>query len=122
MKTGTVALGNASLHLGYSGIIKPNQRGLVREITEFFVPENQRGNGEGSALLREVCEEADSKAIILILIADGVRLATYYQRFGFVIVPYNDDKPILMARKPTITSLKWIGGVVKKSIARKTVL
>lgn len=98
MKTGTVALGNASLHLGYSGIIKPNQRGLVREITEFFVPENQRGNGEGSALLREVCDEADSKGIHLILIADGARLAAYYSLFGFAILPGDEIK--LMCRKP----------------------
>src|ERR1035437_6238961 len=100
MKTGTVALGNASLHLGYSGIIKPNQRGLVREITEFFVPESQRGKGEGSALLHEVCDEADSKGVHLILIADSARLAAYYLWFGFVMIPRDDDDVMLMCRKP----------------------
>ena len=98
MKTGSVELGNASLHLGYSQIIKPNQRGFAREITEFFVPEIHRGKGEGTALLKEVCDQADIDKLLLIIIADNIRLATFYAKFGFKAIQEN---PILMARNPT---------------------
>jgi predicted GNAT family N-acyltransferase len=98
MKTGTVAIGNASLHIGYSGIVPPNKRGLLREITEFFVPENQRGQGEGTSLLNDVCAQADDEHIILMIMADTPRLQGFYARHGFVTIQDGDD--ILMARKP----------------------
>jgi len=97
MKPGTIQLGNASLHIGYPQIVPGNLRGFAREITEFNVPEDFRGNGEGSELLKEVCEQADQHDIMLILIADTEKLAMYYGRFGFVPI---QDKPILMVRKP----------------------
>jgi N-acetylglutamate synthase-like GNAT family acetyltransferase len=97
MKTGTITLGNASLHIGYPQIIAPNQRGHAREITCFTVPEEHRGKGEGSALLQDVCEQADQNKILLIIIADTLRLATFYARHGFISI---QDKPILMYRKP----------------------
>jgi predicted N-acetyltransferase YhbS len=97
MKPGTFQLGNASLHIGYPQIVQGNLRGFAREITEFNVPEEFRGKGEGSELLKEVCEQADQHDIMLILIADTEKLALYYGRFGFVPI---QDKPILMVRKP----------------------
>jgi len=97
MKTGTIALGNASLHIGYSQIIAPNQRGLAREITEFFVPEEHRGKGDGSELLKEVCEQADSERLLLLIIADTERLANFYYLHGFKTI---QEKPILMVRSP----------------------
>ena len=98
MKTGTVALGNASLHLGYSQIVEPSQRGFAREITEFIVPESQRGKGEGSILLQDVCDQADQENLLLLIIADTVKLAQFYMRFGFTTI---QEKPvILMCRSP----------------------
>ena len=98
MKTGTVNLGNASIHIGYSQIVPPNQRGHARELTEFSVPEEHRGKGEGSLLLSEICLEADQKAILLLIQADNKRLQDFYARHGFVTI--QEDNVILMARKP----------------------
>jgi len=100
MKTGTIALGNASLHIGFSQVVKANQRGLLREITEFFVPENQRGNGEGSALLDSVCEQADDAGIFLLIKPDTARLAGFYARHGFQTL--QDGENTFMVRKPMI--------------------
>lgn len=98
MSPGTLTLGNASLHVGYSGIIEPHQRGLVREITEFFVPEEHRGNGEGTALLDDVCSQADINGLMLIIIADTPRLQSFYARHGFMTI--QDEPVILMMRMP----------------------
>lgn len=97
MKPGTIELGNASVRVGYPQIIAPNQRGHARELTEFFVSEEYRGKGEGSALLKEVCEQADQGKLMLIMIADSLRLASFYARHGFIAIQAN---PILMARTP----------------------
>ena len=97
MKTGTVALGNASLHIGYSQVIAPNRRGLAREITEFYVPEEHRGKGDGGELLKEVCEQADQEKLLLLIIADNERLEKFYYLHGFKTI---QEKPILMARSP----------------------
>jgi len=97
MKPGTIQLGNASLHISYPQIVPGNLRGFSREITEFFVPEEFRGNGEGTELLKDVCDQADAEHILLLLIADTEKMAMYYGRFGFVAI---QDKPILMVRSP----------------------
>lgn len=100
MKTGTITLGNASLHIGYSGIVKPNKRGLLREITEFHVPETLRGKGDGSKLLDEVCKQADNDGIILMIKPDTPRLKDFYAKYGFVAI--QEDAVTIMARKPQI--------------------
>lgn len=97
MKPGTITLGNASIHVGYSGVIKANKRGLLRELSEFHVPESHRGNGEGTALLADVCEQADQEGLILMITADTPRLCDFYARHGFVVV--QDEGVILMARQ-----------------------
>ena len=97
MKTGTVQLGNATMHIGYSQIVPGNLRGFARELTEFHVPEEFIGKGEGSELMKAVCEQADEKDILLILIADTEKLELYYGRFGFVAI---QKEPVLMIRNP----------------------
>ena len=98
MKNGTLALGDASLHIGYSQVIEPSQRGFVREITEFFVPEPQRGKGQGTALLTDVCEQANQHKLMLIIIADNARLQSFYVRHDFITI--QDEPVILMMRNP----------------------
>jgi GNAT superfamily N-acetyltransferase len=99
MKVGRVELGDASIRIAHSQIIPPTKRGLARELTEFFVPEDKRGQGAGSALLAEVCEQADSDNILLIVIADTERLALFYARHGFKELPRDDGaSAIIMAR------------------------
>ena len=98
MKPGTLTLGNASAYIGYSQITKPNQRGLLREITNFEVPEEHRGKGEGTELLKDICAQADEEGIILMLKADTLRLENYYTRQGFTTIQANPV--ILMVRQP----------------------
>lgn len=102
MKPGTIQLGNASLHIGYPQIVSEDMKDFSREITELFVPEKFRGKGEASELLKEVCNEADDKQILLILIADTKRLALFYSKFGFEAIQQN---PILMARCPRVDNI-----------------
>lgn len=99
MKPGTVQLGSATIHIGYAGIVPPNMRGFARELTEFYVPEEHRNKGEGSELLKEVCDQADQHRILLIIMADNDRLADFYARFGFQQIQIS---PILMIRPPMI--------------------
>jgi predicted GNAT family N-acyltransferase len=98
MKTGTIQLGNASIHIGYSQIAKPNQRGFLRELSEFNVPEEFRGRGEGSNLLSDVCLQADQTNTYLLLLADNQRLKDFYSRFKFNTISSKDD--MLMVRVP----------------------
>lgn len=101
MKPGTITLGNASLHIGYSQIVDPSQRGFAREITDFSVIDGHRGKGEGTLLLKDVCDEADNENLLLLIIADTVKLAQFYMRFGFKTI---QEKPvILMCRSPKNT-------------------
>lgn len=98
MKTGTVQLGNATIHIGYSQVTKPNQRGMLRELTEFNVPEEFRGKGEGSALLSDICEQADNEGLFLLLLAKDARLANYYARFNFLAITPQDS--MMLVRSP----------------------
>ena len=97
MKPGDIQLGNASLHIGYPQCVPGNQRGHIREITRFYVPEEFRGKGEGTALLQDVCEQADIKQLALMLIADTERLLLYYGTFGFELI---QPTPMIMLRLP----------------------
>ena len=96
MKPGKIELGSASIYLSHSQIVPPTKRGFAREIREFFVPEVDRGKGFGTALLEEVCTQADEKRILLLIIADNERLQGFYERHGFQLI--QDDGKKLMAR------------------------
>lgn len=60
------------------------------EINRINVPGVARGKGHGSALLREICADADSEGVVLTLgVAssgplDNTDLARWYARYGFV--------------------------------------
>lgn len=95
--------GAASLKLSYSQAIPVHMRGGIREITSVYTPEADRGKGEASALLKQVCEEADRAGIVLILIPkpfdaglDELQLIAWYARHGFTQIQNN---PTLMARQ-----------------------
>lgn len=98
MKIGTIQLGKASAHIGYPQVIPPNKRGNSREITELFVPVEHRGKGAASALLNDICIQADQDEILIILMADTKQLENFYSRFNFVTIQSNSV--ILMARQP----------------------
>ena len=95
MKPGIRTHGPASLRLSYSTLVGANLRGMLRELTHLQVSEDARGQGHGSALMREVCAEADKAQTVLMLTADDTRLADWYARFGFKLI---QDGPLLMVR------------------------
>jgi predicted N-acetyltransferase YhbS len=70
---------------------------MLRELTELSTGSEEQGKGHGSALMREVCEEADKSATVLMLIADSTKLADWYSRFGFQLIQVT---PRLMLRSP----------------------
>lgn len=78
-------------------------RARVRELTNFEVPEAQRGHGIGTALLQRTVEEADKNAMILMLMPDegNDRLFGFYERFGFRLT---QSDPPLMLRAPHVVN------------------
>lgn len=75
-------------------------------ITRINVPEPHRGNGHGSALLREICMDADTEQVNLWLeihASDGRgvmnydKLVAWYERHGF---KFSTIIPTMMVRRP----------------------
>lgn len=67
----------------------------MREISNLHTLEAQRGLGDGSRLMRKICEEADGEGLMLMLMPDTDRLATWYAGFGFVTI---QESPSIMVR------------------------
>jgi GNAT superfamily N-acetyltransferase len=92
----------------------PQSLNRVREIIALFTDPAQRNKGYASALIKEVCAEADKQAIVLLLKAEkygktgGIEeLIPFYNKFGFVHIQENPD---LMARAPQVK----LGKVIKR--------
>ena len=95
MKPGIRTKGPASARLSYSTLVGANLRGMLRELTHLQVSEDARGQGHGSALMRDICAEADKARTVLMLTADSRKLAAFYERFGFKLIQAD---PLLMVR------------------------
>lgn len=80
-------------------------------MTSVFTPETDRRQGHGSALLRNLCAEADEHRKVLLLMPkpygavgmDDAQLIEWYARFGFEAI---QSAPVLMARRPGSVSFK----------------
>lgn len=116
MRPGTVVLGQASLHLGYSAMVPPNLRGHALEITELLTAVNERGQNHANSLMQDVCSQADQAGKTLLLMPerygqDGPtteQLSDWYQRrHGFVVLQLS-PKTILV-RMPAAAAAKWAG-------------
>lgn len=92
---GKRTFGPASLKLSYSQAMPADMRGGFREIWEVWCPEDSRGRGYASGLMRNVCAQADRAGLILILFPGSESLADWYLTFGFDIVQEN---PLMMSR------------------------
>ena len=77
-------------------VVSANLRGMIREVSSVTVPEDQQGKGLGSALMADICADADRSGVILMLIADTAKLADWYARFGFDTI--QNEPSILMCR------------------------
>lgn len=112
LRPGTIEWGGASLVLRYSGLVAPVYRGLLREIAELYVPPELRHQGRASALMAEVCRQADNESVTLLLMPNPYEerpgahpgltqrgLAVWYAaRFGFFTLQH--DPALVMIRLP----------------------
>jgi predicted GNAT family acetyltransferase len=98
--------GSASLQVRISLALPKRLRAHTREITKVHTPASMQGNGLASALMREVCAEADEAGMTLMLwprpYGDDVALSAsmlcdWYAGFGFRVI---QPEPVLMARAP----------------------
>lgn len=86
----------------------PADMDRVRELTRVWCEPKARKQGYATELVSQVCEEADSESIVLILqpvnwgrsggIRSPIELEAWYRRFGFIRTQSN---PVLMARAPS---------------------
>ncbi len=98
MKTGKRQRGAASLNVGYSQAIPAHMRGKVLEVSHVHTDEVHRGKGQATQLLMDVCDEADTDDVVLMLMPNGEAwLVDWYEKFGFVEI---QEYPLLMARPP----------------------
>jgi N-acetylglutamate synthase-like GNAT family acetyltransferase len=104
MKNGRHALGPASCVVSYSYAVPSNMRGKLREITGLQVKRSDRGQGHGTALLKQVAEEADKAALALLVVVEPYDseksqwdLGNWYRKHGFVDIQVS---PRVMVRAP----------------------
>lgn len=99
MKLGEREKDGATLQINICQAIPPKLRVETREISDVHVPAKQRKTGLGSALMHQVCDEADSGNITLLLTCSN-ELRRWYARFGFIVL---QDNIGLLARMPGST-------------------
>lgn len=109
MTPGLRTLGEATLTIGVCRALPPEMRPQTRELSGLEVPPESRGEGQASALMHQVCDEADAAGITLVLFVQPFNdpdmgraqlIDWYAKRFGFM--PIQADPP-LMARMPGST-------------------
>jgi GNAT superfamily N-acetyltransferase len=92
---GDVKMGPASASLSILGVVLPDLRDNIREISSFYVKEDERGKGAGTALLKAICEQADEYCLALLVLVERSSLVAWYSRHGFDVL---QDNPIVMVR------------------------
>ena len=91
MKPGTYTHGQASVRIGYTQVVPAPMRGRLREVTSLSVAREARGQGAASALMHEVCAQADAAGLALMVLVepydgasmDELQLSAWYARMGF---------------------------------------
>ena len=84
---------------GYIHICPP-ENGVV-ELDDFYLREDFRGQGIGSAVLTELCAEADDKSRTLLLYCfkENERALRLYERHGFAVTDTAGGSRFIMERK-----------------------
>jgi predicted N-acetyltransferase YhbS len=85
----------ATCDLIVSNALPMGMRRNVRELHDLHTPEEDRGKGYASQLMHDLCRDADEHGMLLMLVADDVKLAAFYSRWGFQPI---QAKPLIMAR------------------------
>lgn len=95
---------SASLRIAIADGLPERMRKLTREVLS--VRSTNPRKGHATALMHEVCNEADKWWITLIVQPskfddgmDDAKLVPFYSRFGFVVF---QNEPCLMARSPQL--------------------
>ena len=90
MELGERHHGAASARIRLCPGLGPKLQASTRELCDLRVPQEQQWRGHASALLREVCKEADAAGVMLVLFVDPFdtglpadNLAAWYGRHGF---------------------------------------
>lgn len=116
LRPGTIVLGPASLHLGYTALVPPHLRGLALEITELLTAVNERGQNHANSLMQDVCQQADQAGKTLLLMPERFgqgglttdELSDWYQRrHGFVVL--QQSPKIILVRMPMRAAKLWAG-------------
>lgn len=97
MNTGTIRHKGASCRVAIPKGLPVDMWQDIREIASLEVPEELRGRGIGSALMRKLARDADRSRKVLFLTAAEPALVPFYERFGFGVIQFD---PILMSRVP----------------------
>lgn len=95
--------GHATCELKRSTQIPTDMRDGIRELVKLETPVKHRGKGYASALLKSICDEADTQCIVLMLHVQpfgdydhsSSQLEDFYAKFGFMVIQAD---PRLMAR------------------------
>ena len=84
------------------GLNRPTvvHKGDFVDLQVIEVPTDRRGQGVGTAFMKEVCDEADRRGEVLGLIPDNDRLANWFRRLGFQPSPNLDVHRISYVRFP----------------------
>lgn len=106
MKTGQIILGASSCELRYSSLVPAHLRGLLLEIINLLTDTKQQSNNHASALMQEVCQQADQDGIVLMIVPkpfanspmSAQQLQDWYERrFGFGLLQAD---PAILIRLP----------------------
>lgn len=107
MPTGVRHYENASCKIRVCTAIPNQLRTKCRELVSLDVPENLRNTGMGTALMTNVCDEADACEMLLLLFPEAfgtgpmlsnVELEAFYAKFGFQVIQVKPK--VMMARMP----------------------
>ena len=104
MELGDRHHGAASARIRLCPGLGPKLQASTRELCDLSTPADAQGHGHASALLREVCEEADAAGVMLVLFMapfdtglSAEDLAAWYGRHGFAEIQAEPVK--MMARQ-----------------------
>lgn len=114
LKPGRITLGASSLEISYPSILPPADREKAREISDLLTCHSERGNNSANILMQEVCEQADTCGILLLLMPqafgmDGLtteQLIEWYKRRHDFITLQTTPATILV-RLPRTAAQQW---------------
>jgi len=117
---GQQSRGSASCMVSKTVQVPLSMRESIREVSRVYTPKADRGQGLATALMRDLCEQADALHLALLIHVqpysdsemDAAQLEAWYARFGFQVF---QEFPKLMARPVGSTPrvLKPIAAVVE---------